>query len=90
MKILYFSVHAILEYDEIRMFQSLGHTVFSLGAYYGGKASQPFRPEIDFDQAAIQEIMDAFQSMGGNIGRAILGVNPSCPQNSSIFSTCVW
>lgn len=33
MKILYISVHAILEYDEISLLTELGHDVFSLGAY---------------------------------------------------------
>lgn len=33
MNILYMGGHAILEYDELRLFHSLGHKVFSLGAY---------------------------------------------------------
>ncbi|WP_158809676.1 glycosyltransferase [Beijerinckia sp. L45] len=48
MKILYRSCHQILEYDEIRMLQKLGHTVFPLGAYTYGRPSEAFRPEIDF------------------------------------------
>lgn len=36
MKILYNSCHAILEYDEVKLFTELGHTVFSLGAYSNG------------------------------------------------------
>ncbi len=33
MRILYLSVHEILEYDELRLFSELGHECFSLGAY---------------------------------------------------------
>lgn len=33
MKILYFSCHQTLEYDELRLFQELGHEVFSIGHY---------------------------------------------------------
>lgn len=36
MKILYNSVHSILERDEISLLTELGHTVFSLGAYSNG------------------------------------------------------
>lgn len=34
MKILYISDHAVLEYDEVKLFTELGHDVFSLGAYH--------------------------------------------------------
>jgi len=33
MKILYISVHSILEFDELSLFTELGHDCFSLGAY---------------------------------------------------------
>lgn len=33
MKILYLSCHSILEYDELRLFESLGYDYFSIGAY---------------------------------------------------------
>lgn len=33
MRILYISVHSVLEYDELRLFTELGHECFSLGAY---------------------------------------------------------
>lgn len=36
MKILYLSVHSILEYDELLLFTELGHEVFSMGAYSNG------------------------------------------------------
>lgn len=36
MKILYVSTHAILEYDEVKLFTEMGHEVFSIGAYSNG------------------------------------------------------
>jgi len=42
MKILYLSCHSILEYDEVKLFNELGHEVFSVGAY-----TNPARPETD-------------------------------------------
>lgn len=33
MKILYMSVHEILEYDELKLFAEMGHECYSLGAY---------------------------------------------------------
>lgn len=41
MKILYFSVHSVLEYDELRLFKLLGHDVFPLGVYFGLGATEP-------------------------------------------------
>lgn len=40
MKILYLSVHEILEYDELKLFTEMGHECYSLGAY-------TFNPTID-------------------------------------------
>jgi len=47
MRILYISVHSILEYDELTLFTELGHACFSLGAYTdpAGHYSLP-RPAI--------------------------------------------
>jgi hypothetical protein len=63
-RILYFSVHAILEYDEIRLFQSLGYTVFTLGSYFGGKRTQDFRPEISFGED-YYTLLGEFHRLGG-------------------------
>ena len=63
MNILYVSVHQILEYDEIRMFQKAGHVVFSLGVYFGFKASQQFRPELPFGDAE-RRMMAVFEASG--------------------------
>lgn len=47
-RILYYSVHETLEYDEISLFESIGHTVFSLGSYFPIDASNnPFRPAVE-------------------------------------------
>ncbi len=46
-RILYYSVHEALEYDEITLFQSMGYTVFSLGTYCPVNGCEnPFRPKI--------------------------------------------
>ncbi len=48
-KILYVSVHEILEFDDLRMFTDSGHHVFSLGAFQdaeGGGGGGRFRPVL--------------------------------------------
>lgn len=46
MKILYISVHSVLEFDEVSLFTECGHDVFSLGAYHNlGHPDLP-RPSI--------------------------------------------
>lgn len=48
MKILYLSCHSILEYDELRLFESLGYDYFSLGGYINPKAPHdPKRPALN-------------------------------------------
>ena len=64
MKILYFSVHQILEDDEVRLFQSLGHTVCSLGDSGPNGAVQTYRPPLLFTEAEL-ELFAAFDAMGG-------------------------
>ncbi len=55
MKILYLSVHEILEYDELRLFTELGHECYSIGAYtnpYGDEnRKRPGLPDMPFNQA---------------------------------------
>jgi hypothetical protein len=46
LRILYLSVHEILEYDDLRMLRGLGHRVFSLGAYFVGNNRQLYRPPL--------------------------------------------
>lgn len=47
-RILYLSVHEILEYDEVKLFSELGYEVYSLGAYTqpGGEEHRK-RPPLD-------------------------------------------
>lgn len=48
MKVLYLSCHAILEYDELKLFEELGIDWFSLGSYINPQAPQDNkRPAID-------------------------------------------
>lgn len=54
LKILYHSVHLVLEYDELTLFSGMGHDVFSLGAYFAhrrdeARADLDFRPRPEFD-----------------------------------------
>lgn len=47
MKILYLSAHSILEYEEVKLFNELGHEVFSLGSYINPNTPHdPKRPSI--------------------------------------------
>lgn len=46
MKILYLSCHAILEYDELKLFEELGYDYFSIGAYIN-----PKKPHADIRPA---------------------------------------
>jgi len=56
-RILYFSCHEILEYDELKLFSELGHQVFSLGAYTqpGGEEHRKRPPlELPYDPHFIE------------------------------------
>lgn len=47
MKLLYFSCHSILEYDELKIFEELGIDYFSLGSYVTPtKPVDPIRPPL--------------------------------------------
>lgn len=46
MNILYCSDHAVLEYDEVKLFTELGHKVFSMGAYHNLGHDDLPRPHI--------------------------------------------
>lgn len=49
MNILYLSCHAILEYDELKLFEELHIPYFSLGSYvYPGSPADPIRPPLKF------------------------------------------
>jgi glycosyltransferase involved in cell wall biosynthesis len=47
MKIFYMSCHSVHEYDEVRMFNKLGHQVFSPSAYMNPQNEDHLRPGIE-------------------------------------------
>ena len=64
MNILYYSVHQILEDDEVRLFKELGHSVFCLGLNGKNGALQNFRPRILFSEYE-KTLYDDFDRLGG-------------------------
>jgi hypothetical protein len=66
MNILYVSSHAILEYDELRLFAGMGHSVFSLGYYFHPTSPRwgvNFRPPIH-EYSVAEEMYELFDSLG--------------------------
>jgi hypothetical protein len=68
MRILYYSVHSVLEHDEVSLLRSLGHEVLSLGEYFDGALGQSLRPMLPPSpgEAALHE---AFHAGGGQFRR---------------------
>ncbi len=64
MKILYISVHQILEDDEIRLLQKLGHVICCLGANGINGSVESFRPPINFSLRE-SELFELFRNLGG-------------------------
>jgi hypothetical protein len=67
MRILYRSVHAVLERDEIALFTEMGHDVFPLGAYFGHRpdsttAPSGLRPPLRLTVAP--DLMGLFDATG--------------------------
>jgi hypothetical protein len=62
-RILYYSCHAILEYDEVSLLRDLGHTVFPLGTYFGGHRAQAYRPPLPWSEKD-QVLLDQFKGLG--------------------------
>jgi glycosyltransferase involved in cell wall biosynthesis len=65
LRILYLSCHSILEYDEVRLLNELGHYVFSPGAYInpknpGDKSLRPGLLNVDYD---VEDVL-AFHALG--------------------------
>ena len=69
MNILYTSVHAILEDDEVRLFQGLGHNVFLLGVNNRHKQNQSYRPSLDLN-ATENHLCDIYEGLGGKYSAA--------------------
>lgn len=65
MNIMYVSVHAILEDDEVRLLKSLGHNVFCLGINNKNGIIQSFREKIDFNPGE-RALFDHFECHGGS------------------------
>ena len=64
LKILYFSTHEPLEYDDIKLFQSMGHSVFSTGKFNPAEAQKThFRPPIKYGDD-VQELVEAYHHHG--------------------------
>lgn len=72
MKILYLSCHSILEYQEVKLFTELGHSVLSLGAYQNpSKPQDEKRPAINgFYDDALQAI--AIQTSKDNLHQELI------------------
>jgi len=63
MRILYISCHAILEYDEVSLLGRLGHEVFPVGLYFGGRPAEAYRPPLAWS-AAQEALLKAFHASG--------------------------
>jgi len=64
MRLIYLSVHEPLEYDEVTLLRSLGHTVFPLGFNFGDHAGMGgLRPPIDLGPD-FPKLREAFDRLG--------------------------
>jgi glycosyltransferase involved in cell wall biosynthesis len=65
MRILYLSCHIVLEYDELRILNELGHDVFVIGGYMDPKNPHVnTRPSLNIN--ANQNLIDQFNKMSHN------------------------
>lgn len=75
MKILYISCHAILEYDEVKLFHEMGYDVFSAGvyAYPHFRAGMP-RPGIDTlpHYPELERLASTIDASGGAIPQELI------------------
>jgi glycosyltransferase involved in cell wall biosynthesis len=75
MKIFYFSCHAILEYDEIKLYHELGHEVFSAGAY-SNPLGHPSLPRPGLPQLThypdLERAASTIRATGGAIPQEII------------------
>jgi hypothetical protein len=89
MNILYFSVHQILEFDEIIMLRQAGHFVFPLGSFFNSTPDQPFRPA-----PALGEKMERFKAKFHETGCVYEYGAPSkdiyiSPEFINLFDVCI-
>lgn len=75
MKIFYLSCHAILEYDEIKLFHELGYDVFSAGAY-SNPAGHPSLPRPGLPELThypeLERAASTIRATGGVIPQEII------------------
>ena len=64
MNILYYSVHQILEHDEVQIFRSLGHDVMCLGENYRCGSPGVFRPQTALTPRE-EHLYCIYEGMGG-------------------------
>ena len=69
MNIFYYSVHHILEDDEIRLLQKDGHNVFCFGVNRKDGATQGFRPSLIFNATECQ-LFDIYAQAGGTFNES--------------------
>lgn len=66
--ILYISCHSVLEYDELRLLTSLGHSIFSIGSYFDPQnPGESIRPPLKLHQDP--EWRDLFYKTGCSFKR---------------------
>lgn len=66
--ILYISCHSVLEYDELRLLTSLGHSMFSIGSYFDPQSpGESIRPPLRLHQDP--DWRDLFYKTGCNFKR---------------------
>jgi glycosyltransferase involved in cell wall biosynthesis len=67
MDIVLISVHSVLEYDEIRLFERMGHKVFSLGLYFNRVSADGMRGSLQ-DTLWHEKMRRSFDATGCIIG----------------------
>ncbi len=68
MRILYYSVHSVLEHDEVCLLRSLGHEVLPLGEYFDHALGQSLRPMPPMGAGEVA-LHEAFLAGGGRFRR---------------------
>ncbi len=68
MRILYYSVHSVLEFDEVSLLRGLGHEVFPLGEYFDAELGQGMRA-MPHPGPAHAELLARFHAAGCHFKR---------------------
>lgn len=75
MKLLYFSCHSILEYDEVKLFHELGYDVFSCGVYANpqGHETLPRGPIVGMTHyPEMERLASTIRVGGGHISQELI------------------